>query len=66
MKAPSSARATKLEADLKIVTDKWNSVSMSMQDRVQELENAIQQVQEYEVWYSARIKISTLSIIILF
>lgn len=49
MKAPSSAKAEKLEGDLKEVTDKWNSVSMAMKKRVEELENAIEQLQEYEV-----------------
>ena len=51
MKAPSSEKAEKLESDLKIVTQKWNGVSAAMENRVQELETAIQQLKEYEVSY---------------
>ena len=49
LKAPSSEKAEKLEADLKIVTKKWNSVSASMETRINELETACEQLKEYEV-----------------
>ena len=49
MKAPSGDRAEKLESDLKIVTEKWNSVSGGMETRIRELETTIEQLKEYEV-----------------
>ncbi|XP_053396069.1 dystrophin-like isoform X7 [Mercenaria mercenaria] len=48
LKAPSSEKAEKLEADLKIVTKKWNSVSAAMETRINELETAVEQLKEYE------------------
>lgn len=48
-KAPSSEKAEKLEADLKAVTAKWNTVSVNMETRINELEAAISQLKEYEV-----------------
>lgn len=49
VKAPSSEKAEKLEADLKIVTKKWNSVSAAMETRIHELETAVEQLKEYQV-----------------
>ncbi|XP_052810329.1 dystrophin-like isoform X2 [Mya arenaria] len=48
MKAPSSVKAAQLESDLKTLNNKWNTVSMAMETRIQELESAIEQLREYD------------------
>ena len=48
-KAPSSEKAVRLEADLKIVTKKWNTVSSAMETRINEVEAAVERLREYEV-----------------
>ena len=49
LKAPSSDKAEKLEADLKTVSKKWSTVSSAMETRINELETAVEQLKEYEV-----------------
>ena len=48
-KAPSSERAARLEADLHMLNNKWNTVCVAMETRINDLETAIEQLKEYEV-----------------
>ena len=50
-KAQPGEKAEKLEQDLKTVNKLWSEVSMAMEERLHYLEETIEQLKEYEVFF---------------
>ncbi|KAK2181696.1 hypothetical protein NP493_384g04000 [Ridgeia piscesae] len=47
-KAPTEEKVAKLEADLKTLNSRWNDISTAVDERVDKLETAIEQLRQYQ------------------
>ena len=48
-KAPTEEKVAKLEANLKMLNSRWNDISTAVDERVDKLETAIEQLRQYQV-----------------
>ena len=48
-KAPTEEKVAKLEANLKMLNSRWNDISTAVDERVDNLETAIEQLRQYQV-----------------
>ena len=49
LKAPTEEKVAKLEGHLKTLNSRWNDISTAVDERVDNLETAIEQLRQYQV-----------------